>query len=64
MRVKKTDKGEFVVEDEPLCLEGEAADKFLADMAKRERTKDSDERRRFLAECDRAYEASLKKPAK
>ncbi len=64
MRVKKNADGEFFVEDEPMCLDGEAADAFLDAMQEREQTEDSEERKRFLEECDSAYQLSLEKRAK
>jgi hypothetical protein len=56
MRVTKTEDGKFVIDDEPMRLEGEAAERFLAAMKANE--KPSAEEERFLAECDRVYRTS------
>jgi hypothetical protein len=44
--------------DEPLRLEGEAADRFLDEM---ERPDTSEERKKFLEECDRVYRKTQEK---
>lgn len=41
-------------------LEGTDAERFLESMERRESTEEDAERRRFLDECDRAYQASQK----
>lgn len=55
MRVTKNSDGAFVVEDEPMRLEGEAAQQFLADMKARDQAAADPERKRFLDECLAAY---------
>jgi hypothetical protein len=54
MRVTKKG-GQFVVEDEPIVLTGEPARKVRAALEERDRTGNTDEQKRFLAECERVY---------
>ena len=61
MRVTKNKDGQFVVENEPMRLEGEAAEKFLENMRRREETPETEERKKFLDECRRVYEATADK---
>jgi hypothetical protein len=61
MRVTKSSDGVFLIEDEPMRLEGEAADQFIHDMTQRELIGEDTARRSFIAECDRAYELSVAK---
>jgi hypothetical protein len=55
MRVIKGEDGNFVVEDEPLTVEGEDAARLVAAMKERDEAPPNSERERFLAECDRVY---------
>lgn len=59
MRVAKNILGQYVVEDEPVRLDGKAAKAFLATMS--EGPVQSDERARFLAECDAVYTKAKKR---
>jgi hypothetical protein len=61
MHLIKNEDGTFTVDDEPMRLEGEAAVKFLKQM---ENTELTEERRRFLEECDRVYQNTQEKVAK
>jgi len=58
MRVAKNILGQYIVEDEPVRLEGKAAKKFLANMSAG--PPQSEDRSRFLAECDAVYSRSKK----
>jgi hypothetical protein len=53
MRVTKNILGKYVVEDEPVRLEGKAAKAFLARMAAG--PEETTGRSQFLAECDAVY---------
>ena len=53
MRVTKKD-GTFVVEDEPMRLEGKAARELLTQMQKRDAAPDLT-RAKFIAECESVY---------
>jgi len=55
MRVTKNTKGQFVIEDEPMRVEGKAARTLLAEMRTSDGTADDAERKRFLAECEQIY---------
>jgi hypothetical protein len=57
MRVTKNGNGQFVVEDEPMRLEGEAAAQLLREIDA-DKAVDST-RARFLAECEEAYQQTL-----
>jgi hypothetical protein len=62
MRVTKNEKGEFVVDDEPMRLTGRAAKQFADVM---DRGQGGDAHARFLAECQRERAANrLKSPPK
>jgi hypothetical protein len=58
MRVTKSFWGTFVVEDEPVRLDGKAAKRFLASVSAG--PSESETRTRFLAECDAVYNRSKK----
>jgi hypothetical protein len=55
MRVTKNLLGEFVIQDEPMRLEGEEADQFLADMKARDEAGNDPARKQFLAQCAAEY---------
>lgn len=56
MRVTKKG-GRYVVEDQPLRLKGEAAEKFLSSMNDRDARASDPQRARFLEECAATYRA-------
>jgi hypothetical protein len=55
MRVTRNENGSFNVEDEPMRVEGPAAERFLDDMAARDRSGGDGDRRQFLDDCRRTY---------
>jgi len=55
MRIVKLPDGSFFIEEEPMRLTGEAAEKFLRDMEARNEAPHDASREAFLADCDRAY---------
>lgn len=63
MRITKNSQGQFVIEDEPLRLEGEAAEQFLSEMKRRDESGNDPERKRFLEECERIYRSTKRAPA-
>lgn len=58
MRVNKNPDGTFVVEDEPMRLQGKSAREFLAQMRRRDVTGNDPEQQRFLKECERIYKTT------
>ncbi len=58
MRVAKNSDGTFYVDDEPLLLDGAAAEEVRAQMAERERSGNDEERKRFLAECEQIFRST------
>ena len=54
MRVTKK-AGQFVVEDEPIVLDGEPARKVRAAIEERDRIGNTPEQKQFLEKCERAY---------
>lgn len=59
MRVTKNSEGTFVVEDEPMRLDGQDAERFLADMKARDAEAPTSARDRFKEECASAYRRTL-----
>ena len=60
MRVIKTPEGGFVVEDEPMRLDGSAAERFLDDMAAVDENGPNSAHVRFLAECSELYQKAVR----
>jgi hypothetical protein len=58
MRVTKNSGGGFVVEDEPMCLEGAAAKQVRVQMEKRDQTGNDETQKRFLAECEQIFRSA------
>jgi hypothetical protein len=58
MRVRKNILGRYVVEDEPIRLQGKAATAFLDAMKVRDESGNTPEQTRFLSECERIYRSS------
>ncbi|OLC73593.1 MAG: hypothetical protein AUH83_11490 [Deltaproteobacteria bacterium 13_1_40CM_4_68_19] len=58
MHLLKNADGTFTIIDEPMRLEGVAADKFLDEV---EHPDTSEARRKFLEECDRVYRKTQEK---
>lgn len=61
MHVTKNLEGKFIVNDEPLRLHGDPAEKFLKDMECRDEAAD---RRRMLDACDRVFRGTEEKRSK
>jgi hypothetical protein len=61
MRVTKNENGQFVVVDDPIRLTGEGADKFLAEMERRNATGNSAKQTQFLKRASKVYAATLAK---
>lgn len=55
MRVTKNDKNEFVIDDAPMSLEGEAATDFVAQMKARNDAGPDSMRDRFREQCVSEY---------
>lgn len=55
MRITRDNRGQFRVEDQPMRVEGRAAERFIADMRERERRGVDADHQRRLEESRRVY---------
>jgi hypothetical protein len=59
MHVEEDENGNFYVVDEPMRLEGEDAERFLAEMNRPRSPEEIAKRQAFLAECTAIYEHNI-----
>lgn len=64
MHVVRNPDGSLSVSDEPLRLDGRAAERFLEEMERQSQITDTDARRRFLAKCEQVYRETEEKRTK
>jgi len=62
MHVTKNAQGESAFSDEPMRLDGEAAEQFLADMHQRDEAGNSSQQQLFLEECLNYYLSTKTQP--